>query len=310
MTKVEIMNGITRAVHKVGFKFKKHSPEILLGVGVVGVVSSAVMACKATTKVSEILEETKKDVGSVHECLENPKYEDYTEEVSKKDLSIIYAQTGLKLVKLYAPAVTIGVASIGCILASHNIIRNRNAALAAAYATVDKGFKDYRNRVIDRFGKDLDRELKYNIRTEEVETVVTDDKGEKKVVKQKVEVVDDPNQYSEYARFFDEYCLGWTDDPDANLLYVKQRQNYANEILKIKGHLFLNEVYDMFGFPRTKAGQVMGWVYDEKNPMGDNFVDFGVFNLYRSGARDFVNGREPSILLDFNVDGDVYSLLT
>ena len=310
MTKMEIMNGVTRTFHRVGFKIKKHSPEILLAAGVTGVVASAVMACKATTKVSAIMAETKNTVESIHECVENPKYADYTEEDSKKDLTITYVQTGLKLVKLYAPAVTIGAASIGCILASNKIIRNRNAALAAAYATVDKSFKDYRNRVIDRFGESLDRELRYNIRTEEVDEIITDEKGEQQIVKKTIEVMDNPNQYSEYARFFDEYCLGWCNDPEANLVYVKQRQNYANELLQIKGHLFLNEVYDMFGFPRTRAGQIVGWVYDKKNPMGDNFVDFGIYNLYNSSAKDFVNGREPSILLDFNVDGDVYSLLS
>ena len=194
-------------------------------------------------------------------------------------------------------------------LASNNILRKRNIALAAAYATVDTSFKEYRNRVIDRFGKELDRELKYNIKSKEIEETVVDDKGKEKTVKKTIEVAD-PNTYSDYARFFDDGCIGWDKDAEYNLMFLKQQQNYANEMLKSKGHLFLNEVYDMLGIPRTKAGQVVGWIYDEKNPVGDNFVDFGLYDMHREAVRDFVNGYERTILLDFNVDGNIWELMS
>lgn len=310
MNKTEIMNNVTRTFHKVGFKLKKHSPEILVAVGVTGTVVSAVMACKATTKISSILEESKSQIDNIHEVVENPEFADrYSVEDSKKDLTIVYAQTGLKLVKLYAPAVILGAASIGCILTSHNIIHKRNVALAAAYATVDKGFKEYRGRVIERFGKDLDRELKYNIKAKEVEETVINEDGTETIVKKTIQVADDPNTYSDYARVFDDGCKGWTKDPEYNFIFLKQTQNYANDKLKTTGHLFLNEVYEMLGIPKTKAGQSVGWVYDEKNPIGDNFVDFGIFDTYRSKVRDFINGYERTIILDFNVDGNILDLI-
>ena len=183
-------------------------------------------------------------------------------------------------------------------------------ALAAAYATVDKSFKDYRKRVVERFGEELDRELKYNIKAKEIEETVVDEKGKEKTVKKTVEVVD-PNEYSEFARFFDDGCLGWTKNPETNLFYVKCQQNYANEKLKSQGYLFLNDVYDMFGIPRTKAGQIVGWIYDKDNVDGDNdnFVDFGIFNPKNGKARDFVNGHERVILMDFNVDGNIWDLM-
>lgn len=311
MNMSNIVNSATKTFHRVGFQIKKHSPEILLVTGITGVVTSAVMACKATTKVDAIIEESKKSINMIHEGMEAGNICDveYTEEDGKKDLAIVYIQTGVKFAKLYGPSVLLGLTSIGCILASNNIIHKRNVALSAAYTAIDRSFKGYRSRVIERFGENMDRELRYNIKTQEIkETVVDEETGKKKTVKSTVSVVD-PNTYSDYARFFDEYCAGWTKDAEYNLMFLRQQQNYANELLKSRGHLFLNEVYDMLGIDRTKAGNIVGWVYDEEHPVGDNFVDFGIYVLDNEKARDFVNGRERSILLDFNVDGDILSLM-
>lgn len=306
MKKMSIMNNVTRTFHKTGLQLKKHSPEILVVTGVVGTVVSAVIACKATTKLSEVLDESKATIKTIHETANNPEFADrYTVEDSKKDLAIVYTQTGLKLAKLYGPAVILGVASITSILAGHNILRKRNAALAVAYATVDNSFKEYRSRVVERFGKDLDRELKYNIKAKEVEEVTIDEDGKEQTVKTTVQT----GTESEYARFFDEACRGWMKDPEHNLTFLRQQQNYANDLLRTRGHLFLNEVYDMLDIPRSKAGQIVGWVYDEKNPDVANFVDFGIYDVQNERKRAFVNGRERSILLDFNVDGNIWELL-
>ena len=320
MKKLEIMNNITRTLNKAAFKFKKHSPEILVVAGVVGVVGSTVMACKATTKVNDILDDTKDQLDKIHEAgerLENGETlmlkdgEEYTVEQNKKDLTIVYAQTALKFAKLYAPSVIIGGLSITAILTGHNITRKRNIALAAAYTAVDKSFKEYRGRVVERFGEALDKELKYGIKSKEVDEVVTNEDGTESVVKKTVDVVDatNPMNVSEYARFFDDGCAGWTKDPEYNLMFLRDQQRYANDLLKSKGHLFLNEVYDLLGIPRTKAGQIVGWIYDEKHPNGDNFVDFGIYDTNKTANRDFVNGYERTILLDFNVDGNIWEMM-
>ena len=306
----KFMNGVNRTLSKAGFQIKKHSPEILIVAGIAGVVTSAVMACKATTKINDILDQTKEEVGKVNDALVNEKIPEdvYSKEDAKKDLAIIYIQTGVKLVKLYGPSLILGALSITSILASNNILRKRNVALAAAYATIDSSFKEYRSRVIERFGKDLDRELKYNIKAKEISETTVDENGKETTVTKTVPVVES-EEPSDYARFFCEGCAGWTKDPEMNLVFLKQQQNWANELLKTRGHLFLNEVYDMLGIERSKAGQVVGWVYDETNPNCDNYVDFGIYDIYNERKRAFVNGWERSILLDFNVDGDIYSLL-
>lgn len=308
MKNTELMTNVTRTLNRANLKLKKYSPEILIVTGIVGVVASAVMACKATTKVNDILVDTKTNIEKVHHAQEILPKEEYSEEDSKKDLTIIYTKAGVKFVKLYGPAIALGTLSIASILTSNNILRKRNVALAAAYTAVDTGFKEYRNRVIERFGKELDKELKYNIKAQEVEEVMVDEDGKEKTVKKTVEVAN-PNTYSVYARCYDDGCIGWEKDSEYNLMFLNNQQRYANELLRSKGHLFLNEVYDMLGFQRTKAGQVVGWVYDEKNPVGDNFVDFGIYDADKPRNRDFVNGYERVIWLDFNVDGPILDLI-
>lgn len=299
---------LMKTYKKVELKAIKHSPEILAGVGVVGVVGSLVMACKATTKLSDILDESKEQLDKIKEVAADPAYEEkYSQDDAKKDTTITYVQTAMKVTKLYAPSVILCASSLGCLLASNNILKKRNAALSAAYMTVDKSFKEYRKRVADRFGEEVEKEIRYNIKAEEI-TKVDEDGNEVTETVKVMNGTDDPNSYSDYARFFDESCAAWQNDAEYNFTFLKAQQQYANDLLKARGRLFLNEVYRMLGIDETKAGQVVGWVYNPDNPTGDNFVDFGIFNMQRERVRAFVNGYEPNILLDFNVDGVIWDL--
>lgn len=311
MNTLPILNNVKSIANRQLFKLQKHSPAILMVAGVAGVVTSAVMACKATTKLSGILEESKETIEKIHEVSsDETMVEKYSEEDAKKDLTIVYAQTGLKLVKLYGPSVVLGVLSIGSILASNNILHKRNVAIGAAYATIDKSFKEYRSRVVERFGKEVDRELKYNIKAQKIEETIKDpETGKEKKVKTNIDVCD-MDGYSDYARFFDEGCTGWEKNAEYNLMFLRAQQQYANDLLRSRGHVFLNEVYDMLGIERTKAGQAVGWVYDtSEEHTGDNYIDFGIYNIHRKANRNFVNGYERNILLDFNVDGVILDLI-
>ena len=307
--KTELVNKVTRSLHKVGFKFKKHSPEILVVTGVIGVVTSTVMACKATTKVNDIVTESKGTINKIHDCvgkgLHTSDGEEYTQEVANKDLAIVYTQTAWKFVKLYGPSVLLGAASIGCMVGSNRILRKRNVALAAALTTVEKSFKDYRGRVIDRFGKDLDRELRFGIKAKEIKEKVIDENGNETTVTKTVEVVDPNTAHSLYSIVFCEGNTGWTKNAELNKVFLIQQQNWANDKLRLRGYLTLNEVYEMVGAPTTAYGQIAGWVYTEDSSVGDNFVDFGIFDVTNEKACDFVNGRERSIILDFNCIGNI-----
>ena len=301
---------LIRTTNKIGLILKKNSPKILMGVGIAGSVVSTVLACKATLKVKDILDEKNETVEQIHNCVEDETL-DYNEEDKKKDLTILYVQTGVKLAKLYLPSVALGALSIASIISGYKILNKRNVALAAAYTVVDKGFKNYRKNVVERFGEEVDRELRHNIKAKQIEEKYIDKDGNEKTRKKKVyEIAEDkkPGEgISEYAKFFDEWNTDeHSKDPEYNLMFLRKQQDYANEVLKHQGYLFLNEVYDMLGIPRTQAGQVVGWIYDENNPTGDNYVDFGIYDLHDQQKRDFVNGLERNILLDFNVDGVIY----
>ena len=232
---------------------------------------------------------------------------EHTVEESKKDLAITYAKTGLEFVKLYGPSVLLGAVSIGCIFASNNIMNKRNLALSAAYAAVDRGFKDYRSRLVDRFGKELDRELRYNIKTEQVEETVVDDNGEEHVVTKTVEVID-PKDRPTTSKIFCEGCKGWDKDPEYNRFFLLQTQAWANKRLQTKGHLTLNEVDDKLGIDQTREGSVIGWVYDLSDPNLSNYVDFGLDDIDDERKRAFINGYERNVWLDFNPDGNIWDL--
>ena len=307
MNKTGMKINVKTAAKKAMFNVKKHSPEILIVAGIAGVVTSAVMACKATMKVNEVLAETKENINKVHDVMADQgiSEKEYSKEDSARDLAIIYCKAGVKLAKLYGPAIALGGLSLTAIVCSNNILRKRNVALDDAYTAIDTSYKQYRSRVIEKFGENVDREMKYGIKAVQIEEKTVDENGKKKTAKKTVEVVN-PYDYSDYARFFDAGNPNWEKDSEYNLMFLKRQQAYANDKLKANGYLFLNEVYDMLGIPKSKAGQVVGWIYDPENGTGDNYVDFGIYNVNREAARDFVNGYERTILLDFNVDGNIW----
>ena len=299
--KTEIMKSVNGVASKAVMKLKKHSPEILVVAGIAGTVVSAVLACKATTKVAEILDETKGTLDTIHEGMETGAIngQEYTTEDGKKDTVVVYAQTGMKLAKLYAPAIILGTLPITSILASNNILRKRNVALGAAYAAIDKSFKEYRGRVIERFGEQVDTELKYGIKAKKFEEIEVDpETGKEKKVKKTV-MVADPNLQSDYAVYFDSKSRNYETNPDYNRMFLKAQQAFANDKLQTRGHLFLNEVLDDLDLPRTPAGQIVGWTKDGP----DGYVNFRIVEV----ERETEDGRhEPALLLDFNVEGNIW----
>ena len=304
-----------KMINKVKFNVVKHSPEILMGIGIAGVVTSTVLACRSTLKVQEILDYKEKNMNNIKEVLAEGR-EDYTEEDARKDKTIIMTTTAIRMMKLYIPSVIIGAGSIACLLQSHNVMRNRNAGLAAALATTTESFKQYRERVTEKYGDEVDKEMRYGMKTEKKEK-------DGKKTKEDIVVGCDEKELSGYARYFNENNMYWSDDPQFNLMFLRQNQNWANDKLISQGYLYLNDVYEALGFPKTKAGQVVGWVYNpNNNENGDNYVDFGIYDLNIKGYRndycndtiaeerqDFVNGYKNSILLDFNVDGNIWETM-
>lgn len=309
-----ISKGLVKVAGRSSLVLKKYSPEILLVVGVAGIVTSTVMACKSTLKVDDVLDEHKAKTDKLSECWEQVKdgsisLDEYSEKDHQKDLTVVYVQTAVDFVKLYGPAFTLSVASIACIVCSHGIMKKRNVALVAAYKAVEEGFAAYRKRVVEEYGEEKDYMFKNGLRAEQVtEAAYTDEDGVKhKAEKKTVLVQDGINEPSMYAKMFDESCAQWTKDAQYNFMFLHAQQRYFNNILQARGHVFLNEVYDALGFKRSAPGAAVGWVLGH----GDSKIDFGIFdNLGNPKKRDFINGHERSILLDFNVDGVIWNLIS
>ena len=243
---------------------------------------------------------------------------EYTPKDARKDITLAYAVTCGKLIRLYAPAVALGAFSLGAVFASNDILRRRNVALAAAYTAVDESFKKYRKRVIEKFGETLDTELKNGVKTVEVKKEIEGEDGKKKKVKEPLTVLDSEDELSEYAVIFDERNPNWENGgSDFNKWRLNMIQSHANDQLRRDGYLYLNDVYKLLGFEPTKAGQVVGWVYDpdSENSRGDNYVDFGVQEVYPAVKLDpdqpapDLDDIDPIFILDFNVDGNIWDLM-
>lgn len=300
---------LTKHVSNAKLLTKKYSPEILVSVGVVGMVASAIMACKNTLKLPEVIEDHNNRVEDLHLTIE-----EYPE-MEQKEVNKITAKTYLHTIgdlsKLYAPSVLLCSASIFTIFASNTIYRRRTAQLSAAYFTLDRMYKTYRQNVIEEFGEDVDYRMKYGIKTVEVEEEYEDKKGNKKTKKKKVDVVTNPlDMYSEYARFFDEASREWNKNSEVNRETLAVKEKFANDKLIAQGYLFLNEVYEMLDIPLTEAGQQVGWIYDPDSDDYKNYVSFNVHNVALPGHQDFIDGYTNNILLDFNVDGIIMDKFT
>lgn len=295
MLNLNIPASLTTKAGRALLQTQKHSPTIMLATGIVGAVGATVLACKATLKVEEVLDRTKEQLDDIKSLQHN---DDYVNNHKAQDLTYVYVRNGVALVRLYAPAAALGIVSIGLITGSHIQLNRRNAATMAAYAALEKGFADYRKRVAAEFGEDKEEQLRYN-------AAASVEKGKDGKKKDAVRV--GPGSESVYARFFDELCKPWSKEPEYNRFFLQCQQNFANHLLNTRGHVFLNEVYDMLDIPRSQAGAVVGWVLTKDGKAGgDNYVDFGIFRGDDPVVRDFVNGREGAILLDFNVDGVIY----
>lgn len=283
----------TRAFGKGVFLVKKYSPEILISVGVVGVVSSAVLASKATLRLEDVVDNTKSNLEKAHD-LHVQERADYTDQDYQKDVISIYTKSVIDIVKLYGPPITLGLASIACIIGAHGIMKQRNVALIGAYKAMETSFSKYRESVKEVLGEEKERDIRLGFR-EEVEE---DEEGNARTVTH-VDGVG-PHGYSQYARFFDESSPNWSRDAGYNLMFLRAAQNHANDLLHARGYVFLNEIYTHLGIPMSQEGQLVGWT---RKGNGDGYVDFGIYDFESDDRRAFVNGLERSILLDFNVDG-------
>ena len=304
------MNIVTSIMNsKAAMTIAKKKPEILLGAGIICGVGAIGMAFKAGTKAQEIKEISKKEIAEVHEVRDNPKIpvDVYSDEDYKKDLIIAYGRAAGRVAKVALPVFVLANLSLAFILKSNGMYKARAAAFGLAYSGLSEQFEKYRSRVIADHGEETDKLYANDLFKKDIEIEDgVNSKGEPKVKKVKNATIANGNMpESQYARFFDSSSRSWSPVAEDNLVFLRSQQNYFNDMLATHGHVFLNDVYEALGIPKTEAGQYVGWMLG----LGDDYVDFGIYDVYKEVNRDFVNGYEPVILLDFNVDGVISHLL-
>lgn len=286
-----IPNNISKAVATKVLKAKHKSPHVFFAAGVAGVVGATFLACKATLKLEETIDEITDELQEVKARDNNRLPDKSADSDYYKDVVYVYGKSAVKLGRLYGPAVGLGAISIASLTGAHVQLARRNAALTAAFAGLTKTYNEYRARVIEEIGAEREKDIYMDLRNEEFE----DEKGKKKV-----ERVIGPNGFSPYARMFDEQNPNFLKNAEMNRIFLQVQQNYLNDKLNARGYVFLNEAYDQLDMPHSKAGQVVGWVLDDD---GDGFIDFG---LHEATAAGFTDGYEPRVILDFNVDGNIF----
>lgn len=279
-----------KALKTASLALRKVKPELLTYGGIGLGAACVVVACVKTTKLEGVVDNAKEKLDAVKE-----KHEDGSPE-QKKEITAVYVRTAGEIAKLYALPAALGGLSVAFTIGGHNVLRKENAAITAAYMALGESLRQYRDRVIADQGEDKDLEYMHGIKAEEKEFVDEEGKVEKKKM-----YVRKAGSVSVYARPFDESNTNWDPNPHQNLLFLRGMETRATNMLRANGFLFLNEVYDLLGMPRTEAGQYVGWV----DGMGDSFVDFGLNNMGDSLIRSFLLGDEPAVLVDFNVDGPI-----
>lgn len=289
-----VPKSLSRLTHSSLLKLSANSPTILVVAGVVGLGATAVLAAKATRNIDPVLDEHKQARASIG-YVGNSR-------AQQRDIIRLYTETGMRLTRVYGPTLAVGTLSAASILYGHKILRGRHMASLAAYTGLMEQFQSYRGRVAKTLGNEMEKSLYDGAHGEWAED--PEHKGE-----YKLEAKFDPDAQSDsYLRpFFDENNVHWTKDPVANYLFLKGVQSHMNNVLQIRGHVFLNDVYDALRIPRTNEGQVAGWVWNSKT--GDNYIDFGFMTGREPQTEMFRQGLERSVRLNFNIDGNVLGLI-
>lgn len=298
MSTIENAGTASKLFYKSLATIRRYSPEILTTVGVVGVVASGVLSARATLKLEPIIERHEIAIDTAKKKTHDLTADEYSSTQHKREITKVYLTTSKDLFKLYALPVSIGIASIGCLVSSHGIMNQRNVATVAAYKALETSFGEYRKRVVDDLGEEKDREYRFAKTTSEVEIIDEDGNVSTEEVLTTVP--------SSYERIFGELNPNWSEVPGINQMFIKQHQNWLNDKLNTRGYLFLNEVYHDLGFEEVPEGQVVGWLRKDNPYAKDGVVDFGVFDRNTQVAHDFVDGFEKAALLDFNVDGVMF----
>ena len=277
----------------------KHLPEILMITGIASIGTGFVVGCSKSTKLKDVSEQV--SIG-----IENDKTKIENDQDKTLKIIPIYIKNGAKYVKLYWLPVTFELLGIASVAGSYLVQRKRGKELAAAYVALAISSANYRQAVKERYGEEVDKELAYGVKTETIET----QKGKKTITTENKKV----NAPDDYRITYKKGCPGWVDNELLRESYLYGIEKHCNNILNIKRKLFLNDVYDLLGYPRTQQGQIFGWYIAPDEDLQDNRVIFDITNLSKkqwylehTNPDDVYSETDcpPEYFIDFNVECNV-----
>lgn len=310
----KVGNAAKTALGGSGLFLKAHAPELMIGGGVTGFVLTVISACKSTCKANEIIDATEECKRENQVALANG---DITDQEAAENDKMIRRNAKIELVKAYTPTVTMGVVSIVLVLGGYKLINGRLVKTAAAYKILEDGFGRYRENVRDVYGEEADREMLHRVRPERLAAAQEEREKNREIESDKKRGIKSKEKkgtaYQEiYSAVFDQYSDRWRRSwmPEQVWEYLKQKEREANDMLRIRKHIFLNEVYDLLGLERTEEGALVGWILTKNNP--ESKVDFGMDLIPESRKREFLTAQcneDIWLRLHFNPDGLIYNMI-
>lgn len=303
------MNKIKSTIYLVGRTVKmfgiKHGPAIALGVGIAAIPTAVILSSFASLKAKKIVEDAEWELDDIENTSRvegedketgDIVCEEYTPEAKERDKARVMAKTALKLTTVYLPTAATTAVAISGILVYTKIIKQRLLIATTAYAALDTAFKNYRERVVEKYGKEIDHQLRYGIKKDLIQTTKIDENGNEVPVTKEVETSESAeNGYCDLTRIFSkETSPMWWPEGDYNEMTLRGVENFYTRKLRVDGFVIMNDVLEAMGLKREAIGTVYGWVYDATKK--DNKIDL---SLQRIGTSDYlVDFSEIDYILD------------
>jgi len=281
-------------------KAKDNASDLKMGIGTVSVIGGTILLCKETINACDIVREYRE-----------AKQKLIDEGAEKSEIRKLTVKTVGKVAVTVAPGAAVEVGGLGLMWNGYSNTKTALIGVSMAYGELQEFNNKYRQKVRDEYGEEVDEKFAYEFQEKEV--VITDENGVQKTETVKIYPNDYRKMPSVYARYF---CYGEAEGAersfDYNDHFLHAQQEMANRYLKAHKKMMLNELYDMLGIKHSKAGYNVGWIYDEKNPEGDNKVKLRVRVVYREILDPITGeptGYERVHMIDPNVDGMVVDKL-
>lgn len=215
----------SKLIKNTQFVLSKHSPEILTGLGIAGVITTTVLAVKATPKALR--------------CIDDAAYE-------KEELSLTGVEKVKACWKCYIPAAITGTVSIACLIGASSVNARRNAALATAYKLSETALTEYREKVVETIGEKKERSIK---------DAIAKDSIKNNPISQQNVIITGKGDTLCYDKLFGRYFK-------SDIETLKKIENELNRRMFSECYVSLNDFYYEVGLDGVDAGEDLGWNID------------------------------------------------